>query len=67
MRWCWTSGARTGRVSTCARLTREQGAPAVLLVSGNGPADGAVGKACGACDLISKADLAYVDLRSIWA
>lgn len=51
----------------CERLTREQGAPAVLLVSGNGAADGAVGKACGARDLISKAELAHVDLRSIWA
>jgi CheY-like chemotaxis protein len=48
----------------CERLTREQGGPAVLLVSGNA---GAVGKACGAHDLISKADLEHVDLRSIWA
>jgi hypothetical protein len=43
------------------------GAPAVLLVSANGTADGAAGKACGARDLISKAELAHVDLRSIWA
>jgi CheY-like chemotaxis protein len=50
----------------CERLTREQGGPAVLLVSSNAAAAGAVGKACGARDLISKADLAHVDLRSIW-
>jgi len=49
----------------CERLTREQGGPAVLLVSSDAAA-GAIGKACGARDLISKADLAHVDLRSIW-
>jgi len=50
----------------CERLTREQGGPAVLLVSSDAAA-GAVGKACGARDLIFKTELAHVDLRSIWA
>jgi CheY-like chemotaxis protein len=51
----------------CELLTREQGAPAVLLVSSNGPAAGALAKASGACDLVSKEDLAHFDLRGIWA
>jgi len=63
----WTSGSRTDRVSTCASASpASRAATAVLLVSSNAAAAGAVGKACGARDLISKADLAHVDLRSIW-
>jgi CheY-like chemotaxis protein len=51
----------------CELLTREQGAPAVLLVSSDGAADGALAKARGARGFVSKADLAHVDLHGIWA
>jgi CheY-like chemotaxis protein len=50
----------------CHLLTREQNAPAVLLVSGDSVSDGAVAKAQGARDFVFKADLARVDLHAVW-
>ena len=51
----------------CALLTRDDEAPAVLLVSGNGDLDSSRAKARGARDLVAKTELAHVDLRRIWA
>ena len=51
----------------CALLTREDSAPAVLMVSGNGFLDSGRAKARGARDLVAKTELAHVDLDSIWA
>jgi CheY-like chemotaxis protein len=50
----------------CTLLTREPNAPSVLLVSGDLCADAALVKDCGARALLSKADLAGVDLDSLW-
>jgi CheY-like chemotaxis protein len=50
----------------CELLTRKEGAPAVLLVSSDGAGDRALAKAHGARGAVSKADLAHVDLHSIW-
>ncbi len=50
----------------CTLLTREHGAPSVLMVSSDLLSDAARGKDCGACALLSKAELARVDLDSIW-
>jgi CheY-like chemotaxis protein len=49
----------------CEVLTGEHDAPAVLLVSSDGAADGALAKARGARGLVSKADLAGVDLAGL--
>jgi CheY-like chemotaxis protein len=54
-------------LEVCEQLTREQDAPAVLLVSSDGAADGALARAHGARDFVPKEDLARVDLRRIWA
>lgn len=51
----------------CAELTRDDAAPAVLLVSGNGYLDSNEAKARGARDLVAKTELAHVDLDRIWA
>ena len=51
----------------CALLTRDDDAPAVLLVSGNGHLDSNHAKARGARDLVAKTELAHVDLARIWA
>ena len=51
----------------CALLTRDDDAPAVLLVSGNGHLDSNHAKARGARDLVAKTELAHVDLGRIWA
>ena len=51
----------------CALLTRDDEAPAVLLVSGNGDLDSSRAKARGARDLVAKTELAHVDLQRIWA
>jgi len=51
----------------CALLTRDDDAPAVLLVSGNGFLDRTRAKARGARDLVAKTELAHVDLARIWS
>ena len=51
----------------CALLTRDDEAPAVLLVSGNGDLDSNRAKARGARDLVAKTELAHIDLQRIWA
>jgi CheY-like chemotaxis protein len=51
----------------CALLTRDDHAPAVLLVSGNGYLDSAQAKTRGARDLVAKTELAHIDLGRIWA
>ena len=51
----------------CELLTRKEGAPAVLLVSSDDAAHGALARAHGARGFVSKADLAHVDLHAIWA
>lgn len=50
----------------CGLLTREEDAPAVLLISSDGAADGALAQAHGARGFVCKADLAHVDLHAIW-
>ena len=50
----------------CTLLTREQDAPPVLLVSSDIWADAALVKDCGARALVSKTELAGIDLDSIW-
>ena len=50
----------------CTLLTRERDAPSVLLVSSDLYTDAALLKDCGARALVSKAELAAVDLNSIW-
>jgi CheY-like chemotaxis protein len=51
----------------CALLTRDDDAPAVLLVSGHGYLDSAQAKTRGARDLVAKTELAHVDLDRVWA
>ena len=50
----------------CAQLTREDDAPAVLLVSSDLYSDAALLKECGARAFVAKAELAQVDLDRIW-
>jgi CheY-like chemotaxis protein len=50
----------------CTLLTRERDAPSVLLVSGDLYTDAALLRDCGARALVAKAELAAVDLNSIW-
>ena len=51
----------------CDLLTREDYAPAVLLVSSDGAADAASAEARGACGYVPKEDLGRVDLNTFWA
>jgi CheY-like chemotaxis protein len=51
----------------CELVTREQDAPAVLLVSTDDAVDGALARAHGARDFVLKVHLANVDLRAVWA
>jgi hypothetical protein len=51
----------------CATGSPAEHAPAVLLVSSDGCADGALARAHGARDFVPKEDLARADLRRIWA
>ena len=51
----------------CALLTSEKGAPAVLLVSSDSAADGALAKAHGARGYVSKAELTRIDLHRVLA
>ena len=51
----------------CELLTREDEAPAVLLVSTDDAVDTAVAKAHGARDFVLKVNLADVDLRAVWS
>ena len=50
----------------CTVLTREEDAPSVLLVSSDLLTDAALVSDCGACAILSKAELARVDLDGIW-
>ena len=50
----------------CELLTREEDAPAVLLVSSDGAADWAQAKARGARGYVAKVDLWKIDLGEIW-
>ena len=50
----------------CELLTREDDAPAVLLVSSDGAADSALALACGARGYVAKVDLWKADLGGIW-
>jgi CheY-like chemotaxis protein len=50
----------------CTLLTREHDAPSVLLVSSDLCTDAALVNDCGACAILSKAELARVDLDGIW-
>jgi CheY-like chemotaxis protein len=50
----------------CGLLTREEDAPAVLLVSSDGAADATVARAHGARGFVCQANLAHVDLHAIW-
>ena len=50
----------------CEVLTREQDAPAILLISSDGAVDAALAKARGARGFVPKADLARVDLSGLW-
>ena len=50
----------------CEVLSGEQDAPAVLLMSSDGAADGALATARGARGFVPKADLTRVDLARIW-
>jgi CheY-like chemotaxis protein len=50
----------------CEVLTREHDAPAILLMSSDDAAHAALAKARGARGFVPKADLARVDLSSIW-
>jgi DNA-binding response OmpR family regulator len=50
----------------CTLLTREDDGPSVLLVSIDLCSDAALLKDCGARALVSKAELAGVDLNRIW-
>jgi CheY-like chemotaxis protein len=51
----------------CELVTREQDAPAVLLVSTDDTVDSALARAHGARDFVLKVHLANVDLRAVWA
>jgi DNA-binding NarL/FixJ family response regulator len=51
----------------CALLTSEEDAPAILLVSSDSAADGALAKAHGARGYVSKADLTRIDLHGLLA
>ena len=51
----------------CAPLTSEKSAPAVLLVSSDSAADGALAKAHGARGYVSKGDLTRIDLHGVLA
>jgi hypothetical protein len=53
--------------SRCGRPLTLEHAPAVLLVSSDGCADGALARAHGARDFVPKEDLTGADLRRIWA
>jgi CheY-like chemotaxis protein len=50
----------------CEVLTREQDAPAILLISSDGAANAALAEARGARGFVPKADLGRVDLSRIW-
>ena len=50
----------------CEVLTREQDAPAILLISSEGAANAALAQARGARGFVPKADLGRVDLSRIW-
>jgi two-component system response regulator DevR len=49
----------------CELVTRKEGAPAVLLISSDGAADGALARARGARAFVPKADLANVDRHGL--
>ena len=53
-------------VDLCTLLTREHDAPSVLLVSSDLLTDAVLVRDCGACAVLSKVELARVDLDSIW-
>jgi CheY-like chemotaxis protein len=51
----------------CEVLTGERDAPTVLLLASDDATDAERARECGASDLVSKEDLARVDLQAVWA